>query len=75
MSLLKKHKQSLTDRQERTAGRIANRILNAQRKAADYLNGKTGRFSVGTWRILLFIFCGAFGSYCLYMLITASSTN
>ncbi len=71
MRLFKKRERTLSDRQENTAIHIAGRILKAQHKAADYLNGKTTGLSGKTWLMLLILFCAAFGSYCLYLLLQA----
>lgn len=71
MSLFSKKSKSLTIWQQHHAGRIADKILIAQRHTADYLNKKTALFSPKTWLMLLIIFCAAFGSYSMFLLIQA----
>ncbi len=71
MRLFKKQERPLTGGQENTANRIADRILKAQQQAADYLNNKTGGFSRKNWLLTLIMFSVVFGSYCLYLLISA----
>jgi len=74
MSLFKKNKHKvLTQSQQRKAENIAGHILKTQRKAADYLNGKTASISSKSWLILLICFCAAFGSYCLLLLVQGFS--
>lgn len=68
MSLFKQTKHRLSSGQEQTARRIADRIVQAQRKTANYLNRKTAGVSLKTWRLLLIGFCILFGSYCIYLL-------
>lgn len=71
MRLFSKKSKSLTSQQEHHAGKIADKILNAQRHTADYLNKKTALLSPKTWLILLIVFCAAFGSYSMFLLIQA----
>ena len=71
MRLLSKKSKSLTSQQEHQAGRIADKILKAQRHTADYLNKKTVLLSPKTWLILLIVFSAAFGSYSMFLLIQA----
>ncbi len=71
MKLFQKSKTALTGGQKETAGRIAGKILTAQRWASDYLNRMTVHLSPRTWKMMLFVFCLAFGSYCLYLLVSA----
>ena len=71
MRLFTNKSNGLTTRQKNNAGRIADKILKAQRKTADYLNRKTALLSPKIWLMLLIIFCAAFGSYSLFLLIQA----
>ncbi|MGY3054014.1 hypothetical protein ACVWYG_002217 [Pedobacter sp. UYEF25] len=71
MRLFNNKSNGLTTRQEHNAGRIADKILKAQRHTADYLNRKTALLSPKIWLMLLVIFCAAFGSYSLFLLIQA----
>lgn len=63
--------ERLTARQEALASRIAGRITRIQRRAAEWLNGKTTGWPAKTWLLLLVLFCFAFGAYCLYLLVIA----
>jgi len=65
----KRKKRELSSRQEQCAGRIALAILSYQKRAADYLNGKTAGISSKAWLILLVVFCAGFGLYCLSLLL------
>ena len=71
MSLFKKRNRQLSAKQEKTAGKLADFILSSQRKAADYLNGRTAHLSALSRLLLLILFCVVFGSYCLYLLLQA----
>jgi hypothetical protein len=71
MKLFKKRDRALSPVQEQRAGKIAQAILNRQRKTADYLNNKTAFISGKNWLLLLILFCTVFGSYCIYLLIKA----
>lgn len=72
MKLFAKNRtEKLTGRQEALAGRIAARITRTQRRAADWLNGKTAGLPAKTWLLLLVLLCSCFGAYCLYLLIAA----
>jgi hypothetical protein len=71
MRIFKKHHPALTRRQEQFAGKISDKMLRCQRKTADYLNRRTAGMSRRLWLFLLFVFCLAFGSYCLYLFIRA----
>lgn len=74
MNLFKKNKnKSLSPDQQRKAENIAGHILKTQRKTADYLNNKTAAISAKGWLILLILFCAAFGSYCLRLLVAGFS--
>ncbi len=61
----------LTEKEEFLAGRLAGRLTCAQRKMADWLNGKTAGLNSTAWLLLLAVFCAAFGTYCLFLLISA----
>lgn len=61
----------LTEKQEVLAGRLAGRLIRAQRQMADWLNGKTAGVDAKAWLLLLVLFCAAFGAYCLSLLISA----
>ena len=72
MNLFKKQKEKgLSSGQAHSAEKIAAKILQGQRRAADYLNGKTRGISARGWMILLVCFCALFGSYCLWLLAQA----
>ena len=71
MRLFSKKIKSLTTQQEHHASWIADKILKVQRKIADYLNQKTAVLSCKAWLVLLILFCTAFGSYSLFLLIQA----
>ena len=60
----------LTEKQEVLAGRLAGRLTRAQRRMADWLNGKTAGLNAKAWLLLLAVFCAAFGAYCLSLLIS-----
>jgi len=71
MRILGKREKALPEAQVRFAERIAGKILQTQRKAADYLNVRTAGVSAKTWRVSLVAFCLLFGGYSLYLLIAA----
>lgn len=71
MSLFAKGQKVLPEAQIRLAERIAGRIIQLQRKVADYLNIRTADISAGRWRIMLVAFCLLFGGYSLYLLLAA----
>ncbi|MBD1366562.1 hypothetical protein IDJ77_22300 [Mucilaginibacter sp. ZT4R22] len=71
MRLFRKKERPMSARQEQVAGKIAGDILQYQRRAADYLNRKTVHLSGKARLCLLVLFCAAFGSYCLFVLIRA----
>lgn len=71
MRLFSQKIKILTSQQEQHAGRIAERILKAQRHTADYLNKKTALLSPKIWLIVLIVFSAAFGSYSMFLLIQA----
>lgn len=69
MNLFKKQKEKkLAAGQEKIAEGIAGRILKAQRRIADYLNGISRNWTPSRWKFLLVTFCLNFGSYCIYLL-------
>ncbi|SMD01491.1 hypothetical protein [Pedobacter nyackensis] len=68
MNIFRQTKDKLSNGQEQTAEKIADKIVKAQRKVADYLSSKTAGISVKTWRLLLIGFCILFGGYCIYLL-------
>ncbi len=65
----KESKESLTS--DAVAQRIAGNIIGGQQRIADYLNVKTQHLPGRFWLYTLILFCVAFGSYCLYLLISA----
>lgn len=69
MIWFKNKPRQLSGGQIRIAERIAGRILNGQRRAANCLNDKTKRISRKGWLILLICFCACFGGYCLSLLL------
>lgn len=71
MRLFRRREKVLTIKQEQAAGKIAGAILSRQRRFADHLNRKTAHLSGTTRLVLLMLLCGAFGSYCLFLLIRA----
>lgn len=71
MRLFSKKSKSLTSHQEHLAGRIAEKILKAQRHTADYLNKRTAPLSPKTWLTLLILFSAVLGSYSMFLLIQA----
>jgi len=69
MMLFRRKERPVSARQEQVAGRIAGSILKYQRRTADYLNRKTVHLSGKARLYLLILFCAAFGSYCMFVLI------
>jgi len=67
-SFRRKPPAELSEGQLRAAGRIAGRILSAQRQLADYLNRVTRRISPKRWLVLLSGFGLLWGAYLLYLL-------
>lgn len=68
MKLFNPKVENLSTSQEKTARKIADKILLKQRKMADYLNRKTEMLSPTTWLMLLIAFCAMGGTYCIYLL-------
>lgn len=58
---------------EETTQKIAGNILTRQSRIADYLNTKTKHLSGKALLIALIGFCVVFGSYCLYLLLSAAN--
>ncbi|RZK13144.1 MAG: hypothetical protein EOO46_00505 [Flavobacterium sp.] len=69
MGLFKKRHHNVP---KNTLSQQINAFINiCQRKLADYLNVKTRRLSNITLLLGLIIFCALFGSYLLYLLMSA----
>jgi hypothetical protein len=49
-------------------GYVSNMLSSVQRKAADYLNGKTANWSSRQLKVTLILFCLLMGNLCLYIL-------
>ena len=71
MRLFGKREKALPESQVRLAERIAGKILQLQRNAADFLNGKTAKFSTKQWWGMLAAFSLLLGGYSLYLLLEA----
>jgi hypothetical protein len=69
MKLMHGKNKALSVRQEVIAVKVAGRIVRVQRRLADYLNHRTAALRPKTWLLLLTAFCGAFGSYLVYLLV------
>ena len=68
---LAKEKKPLSESQERFAGRVAQRILQMQRSAADWLNERTRNLHPRVWLALLALFCADLGGYFLRLILQA----
>lgn len=51
------------------AAKIARRILHLQRWIAAIFNRRTASLSPIQWRCLIVLYCLAFSSYCLWLLL------
>lgn len=71
MKLFSRPGERLSDRQELLAEKLARRITDRQRQLADWLNLKTAGLSFNGWLLLLIGFCMLFGTYCLWLLVSA----
>jgi len=54
---------------DRIAKRIAENIMDTQKRLADYLNGKVEKMPRKYWLLIVVCFCMVFGAYCLFLLI------
>jgi len=71
MRLFSRKKVLLTIGQEAAAQRIAEGVINRQKRLATYLNAKTQSISPRSWLWLLIGFCLVFGCYCLKLVLAA----
>lgn len=69
MGLFKKRSQKISD--NTLSSHIANYVNSRQRKLADYLNIRTRNVSGTALLFGLIVFCAAFGSYLIYLLVNA----
>ena len=69
MKLFERNKAGVN--QDELAERIAAGIIRRQQKIAAYLNEKCSRLSATGLKILLISIGCIFGSYCLYLVLTA----
>ncbi|MET4141680.1 hypothetical protein [Pedobacter sp. UYP1] len=69
MKFFKRTKRAV--QQNLLSEQISNKVLGKQRQWADFLNSKTSMLSSKTLLFALIIFIAAFGSYCLYLIVSA----
>ena len=69
MRLFNRKKVPLNASQQAAAQRIAERLINRQKRLAEYLNAKTQGISGRSWLWLLIGFCLVFGCYCLQLVL------
>lgn len=69
MKLFRKNSTSIGG--DAIAEKIAQKIIDRQRRLANYLNKKTRNISGKIWMAILIGFCTSFGCYCIFLLIRA----
>jgi len=69
MKLFKRSKEDTAGNM--LAEKLAGSIIQKQRLLASFLNGKVQKLSPQLAKALLLNFSGAFGAYCLYLILKA----
>jgi preprotein translocase subunit SecG len=67
---IRKREKVMNAGQEQLAGRIAGRLLSAQRRSALWLNGQASKLKRSTILMVLIFLGLGFGLWCLYLVLS-----